>query len=152
MRVILNRAKLTWAKLKSREQILSHVKKTQKHRRKCSRELAATYSINVYIHKEINFGLFPKYGNHLCEKWAPGQFQSTLQIWPFLKKDEFSGTRGAQRRHNVIWGTGGRGQDWEGGGGRGLHIRSWGQGRVLFLDVFNETWFCLPFFFSFGTK
>ena len=29
--------------------------------------------------------------NYLCEKLAPGQFQSTLKIWPLMQKVEFLG-------------------------------------------------------------
>ena len=34
--------------------------------------------------------------NHACKKWASGQFQSTQQIWPRLKKVELF-------KHNMMW-------------------------------------------------
>ena len=43
----------------------------------------------------------------IAQKWAPGQFQSTLQILPLLKKVEFLGrqlsTFGRQWHPNAIW-------------------------------------------------
>ena len=42
--------------------------------------------------------------NHLSKKWASGQFQSTLQIWPLLKKVEFLSVQNAPfGRPNAIW-------------------------------------------------
>ena len=45
--------------------------------------------------------------NHLCKKWASCQFQSTLQIWPLLKKVKFLTSKNAPFRHpwrpNAIW-------------------------------------------------
>ena len=55
-----------------------------------------------YISKAKNFTKKSK-----MQKWMPGQFQSTLQIWPLLKKVEFLGAQnapfGRPQRLNAIW-------------------------------------------------
>ena len=77
--------------------------------------------------------------SHACEKWAPDQFQSTLQVWPLLKKIEkrYFWTPTAPKR-DMVWYEILRPSIFSAhcasfmsrwpllrGWGRGLHIRRW---------------------------